>query len=404
VPAVVSSSITAVLDRLGPLTLQQTADLRGYVRQVTDPRDARGVRHSLAAMLAMAAVAVAAGARSIAAIWEWAADAPQGVLAALGARWDPRRARYVAPSEPALRRVLGLVDGDQLDAVVSAWVLDHCEPAVPTVDSGFAAVALDGKSLRGTFARAGGAGVHLMAGITHHTGIVVGQRLVPRGDSEVTWLAPVLDQVTDLVGVVITADTLHTTRAHARYITGRGGHYVFVAKKQLHRLHNLLHSLDWTAAEQHTRQDTGHGRAEQRTLKVLPTPEEIDFPGAAQAFRITRQRTELASGKQESHTWVGLTDLNAQHATPAQIAVLVRGHWHIENRLHWVRDVTYGEDHSRVRTGTTPRAMASLRNLAISALRMTGATNIAQALRTMARDITRPLRLLGIPYDQPNRL
>ncbi|WP_051115011.1 ISAs1 family transposase [Actinokineospora enzanensis] len=193
-----------------------------------------------------------------------------------------------------------------------------------------------------------------MAGITHHTGIVVGQRLVPRGDSEVAWFAPVLDQVTDLTGMVITADTLHTTREHARYVTGRGGHYVFVAKKQLRRLHDLLRDPDWTSAEFSSSDDIGHGRTEQRSLDLLPAPDEIAFPGAAQVFRITRRRTDHATGKHETHTWVGITDLTAQQATPTQIATLLRGHWHIENRLHRVRDVTYREDPSRVRTGTAP--------------------------------------------------
>jgi hypothetical protein len=110
------------LDRLGRVNLRHAGDLRVCFERIADPRDARGVRHSLAAMLVMAAVAVAAGACSIQAIWEWAADAPQWVLAALGARWDPRRGRYVAPGEATLRRVLGRVDGDHLDAVVSTRV------------------------------------------------------------------------------------------------------------------------------------------------------------------------------------------------------------------------------------------------------------------------------------------
>jgi hypothetical protein len=197
------------------VNLQHSADLRACFEKITDPRDARGVRHSLAAMLVMAAVAVAGGARSIMAIWEWVADAPQWVLRVLGARWDPRRGRYVPPGEATLRRALGLVDGDLLDAVVSAWIQDRCG-SVQTLaeDLPWTAIALDGKSLRGTFARTGGAGVHLMAGITHGTGIVIGQRLVPPGGSEVAWFAPVLDTVADLTGVVITADTLHTTRDH----------------------------------------------------------------------------------------------------------------------------------------------------------------------------------------------
>jgi predicted transposase YbfD/YdcC len=271
---------------------------------------------------------------------------------------------------------------------------------VPAAAGEFAAIALDGKSLRGTFARTGGAGVHLMAGLTHHTGIVIGQHLVPAGGSEVNWFAPVLDHVADLAGVVITADTLHTTRDHARYVLDRGGADVFVVKKQLHRLHDLLHDLDWTRAdnraENRATHDTGHGRTEHRTMDVLPAPDNTNFPGAAQVFRITRERTDHSNDKHEVHTWVGVTSLTAEHATPTQIAALLRGHWHIENRLHWVRDVTYREDHSQVRTGNAPQTMATLRNLAISALRHAGWHNIAQALRHMTRDTARPLTLLGI--------
>lgn len=358
------------------------------------------MRHSLASMLTIAAVAVATGARSVAAIGEWAADAPQSALKVLGARFDPRRARFVAPGEATLRRALVRVDGDDLDAAISAWIGDRTPSG--HVASGSAAsppwvaVAVDGKTLRGTVPRTGGAGVHLLAALTHHGGTVAAQRLVAIGTSEIAWFAPLLDPI-NLTGVVLTADALHTVRDHARYLTGRGGYYVFTVKKNQHRLHDLLHGLDWSPAEAHTTRNTGHGRAEHRVLDVLPAPQTINFPDAAQVFRITRDRTDLSSGKHETHTCFGVTNLTRQPADPACIASLLRGHWAIENRLHWVRDVTYGEDHSRIRTGTAPRAMASLRNLAISALRLTGATNIAQALRRMSRDITRPLNLLGIP-------
>ena len=371
-------------------------------------------------MLTTAAVAVAAGATSVTAIWEWATDASPEVLAVLGTRFDPRRDRFVVPDEATLRRALGLVDGDSLDDAVTAWITDHptwTHPAVPqtavsqTADNQQAdnqqaesqqaesqpvVIAVDGKSLRGTFARTGGAGVHLLAAVTHTTGIVVGQRLVPEGDSEITWFAPVLDHL-DLTGIVVTADALHTTRGHADHLTDHGGHYIFTAKKDKRRLHDLPHDLDWTQAETHTTRDTGHGRVDRRTIEVLPAPEDVNFPGAAQVFRITRHRTHRTSGKHETHTWVGVTSLTAWQADPARIATYVRNHWHIENRLHWVRDVTYREDASRLRTGNAPRAMATLRNLAISALRHNGWTNIAQGLRHMARTATRPLTLLGIP-------
>jgi hypothetical protein len=120
------------------------------------------------------------------------------------------------------------------------------------------------------------------------------------------------------------------------------------------------------------------------------------FPGGAQVFQVTRYRTDRTTGTRESETVLGITSLTPDQAGPAHIAAYLRGHRQIENRLHWVRDVTYGEDGSRLRTGTAPRAMASLRNLAISALRTAGHANIAAGLRHMARNPTRPLQLLGI--------
>jgi predicted transposase YbfD/YdcC len=398
-------------------------DLRKYLEQVTDPRDRRGVRHSLASMLTIAAIAVAAGARSMAAIGECAAEASQDMLRVVGARYDPRQARFVAPGEATLRRALSGVDGDELDAAISAWILDrttpehttpeHTTPEHTTSDSDasdsdvsapLVAVAVDGKTLRGTVPRTGGAGVHLLAALTHHTGTVVAQRLVPIGTSEIAWFTPLLDTL-DLTGVVLTADALHTVRDHATYLTGRGGHYVFTVKKNQHRLHARLTALRWTKTDRHTTHDTGHHRTEHRTIQVQAAPDNLNFPGAAQVFRITRDRIDRTTGKHETHTWFGVTSLTVELADPARIAFLLRGHWEIENRLHWVRDVTYTEDHSRLRTGNAPRAMASLRNLAISALRLTGATNIAKALRHMARDPDRPLTLLGIPtLTSHNRL
>jgi DDE family transposase len=95
-------------------------------------------------------------------------------------------------------------------------------------------------------------------------------------------------------------------------------------------------------------------------------------------------------------TVYAITNMRAHQARPAQLAAWIRRHWHIENQIHWVRDVTYDEDRSQIRTGTGPQVMAALRNAAIGALRVTGTTNIAAANRHHARDSARPLALLGI--------
>jgi predicted transposase YbfD/YdcC len=119
------------------------------------------------------------------------------------------------------------------------------------------------------------------------------------------------------------------------------------------------------------------------------------FPGARQAVQIKRRRTDHKTGKTTVKTVYAVASLSAEQATPAQLARLVRGHWTIET-LHYIRDTTFAEDASQVRTGNTPRAMATWRNLAIGALRAAGAKNIAAGLRHNARDPHRPLALLGL--------
>ena len=122
----------------------------------------------------------------------------------------------------------------------------------------------------------------------------------------------------------------------------------------------------------------------------------LDFPYAAQVFTIRREVTEMVSRKSRGETVHGLSSLPVERATPARLLALSRGHWTIENRLHWVRDVTFDEDHSRVRTGAGAQVMASIRNLAISLLRLAGARYIAPALRHCARSDPQTLRLIGL--------
>jgi len=121
-----------------------------------------------------------------------------------------------------------------------------------------------------------------------------------------------------------------------------------------------------------------------------------DFPYAAQVFCLKRSITDLKGHPLRSETVYGITSLSPAKADPARLLSLNRSHWSIENALHWVRDVTFDEDRSQVRKLSGPQVMASLRNLTISLLRMAGAENIAQALRSCAWNKNLPLRLLGI--------
>jgi predicted transposase YbfD/YdcC len=139
----------------------------------------------------------------------------------------------------------------------------------------------------------------------------------------------------------------------------------------------------------------GHGRVETRSIAVVslhprPDPGGEFFPHAAQAIKVVRRRRALGSRKWTTVTVYAITSLTAMQADPVLLARWLRGHWAIE-ALHWVRDVSFDEDRSQVHTSNGPQVMAALRNLVITALRLLGITNIAQALRHHARDPQRPL-------------
>jgi 3-oxoacyl-[acyl-carrier protein] reductase len=144
----------------------------------------------------------------------------------------------------------------------------------------------------------------------------------------------------------------------------------------------------------HTSTDRAHGRIEQRSLKVVTVSAGILFPHARQAIQITRKTRQLNSTKWTTEIAYAVTSLTAEQAATRDLATWIRSHWHIENRLHWVRDVILDEDRSQIRTSNGPRVMASLRNIVISTLRIDGVTNIAQALRHHAGDHYGPAQLL----------
>jgi Transposase DDE domain len=135
--------------------------------------------------------------------------------------------------------------------------------------------------------------------------------------------------------------------------------------------------------------------APRRTLKVTAVAAGLRFPHAAQAIAITRRTRPLPAGKWRTVTVYAITSLTAAQASPADLAGWIRGHWRIE-ALHHTRDVTYGQDHSQARTGNGPQVMASLRNLAIGILKLTGTGNIAAACRRHGSDATRTLATLGL--------
>lgn len=421
-PAYASSPIRAVLDRVGPPpTDSDTADgdkascadgdgqsvpvgLLEVLAAVADPRARRGRRHEVGAVLSIAVGAVLAGARTYVAIAEWGQDLTVTARVRLGLRRHP-------PSESTIRRVLQRMDAEALDQVVCAWLTVGAQPAtapailplaVPAVSAVPApqprlrpVIAVDGKTARGA-RQPDATQTHLFAAFDHTSGVVLGQTVVDAAagkTSELGAFAPLLDRI-PIAGAVITADALHTQRGHVEYLHTRGAHYVLTVKGNQPRLHAQLAGLPWRAIPAvDVTHDKGHGRVEKRTLKLAAVTTGIGFPHARLAIQVIRRRRPIR-GRWHTETVYAITDLDWRDVSAARLAEIIRGHWGIENRLHWIRDVVLAEDHSQIRTGAGPAVMATLRNLAVSLHRLHGATNIARACRRVARHPHRVLDLL----------
>lgn len=391
-PAHPSSRMPSCLRQLGdasgPALLETATDLPSYLAAVPDPRARRGIRYPWTALLTAAAAAVLAGAASITAVGEWVADAPQRVLALLGFRPDPLTGLIRPPHATTIRLVLAAADGDALDRAIGDFLTERKAPA-----PGRKVIAVDGKTLRGS-RTAGRTATAVIAAMTH-SGQVLAQQQIDSRSNEIPAFAPLLDDI-DLTGAVITADALHTQHDHAAYLHGRRAHYLAVVKRNHPQLHERVRRLPWRdVGLDHIERTRAHHRDEIRRLKTAAFA-HIEYPHARQALQVVRWRRDLGSGKLTIERIYLVTSLPPGAADGSELAAWIRGHWHIENQLHHVRDRTFHEDASKIRTRNLPRVMAGLRNLAIGVHRQDGHTNIAAALRHTARNHLRPLTALGL--------
>ena len=353
-------------------------DLLSLLATVPDPRDPRGRQHQLAAILAVGLAAVLAGARSFVAIGEWVAHQPTHALAELGVGGR-------GPGESTIRRAFGRLDADALDLVLGAYLWTRT-----TVTDGRRVIALDGKTVRGARTRTTTA-PHLVAAYDHSAGTVLGQVAITAKSNEIPAVQGLLG-LFDLNGAVVTVDAMHTQTDTANLITAAGGDYVFTVKGNQPTLHAACKNLPWAKVTAHRTSTTGHGRRATRTTKVVTAPAWVDFASATQIAQL--RRTVTRAGKRTVEVVYLITSADHLAAPPATLAAWVQGHWGIENKLHWIRDVTYDEDRSQIRTGNAPQVMATLRNTAISLLRLSGWDNIAAGLRHHARAPDNPIKLL----------
>lgn len=359
---------------------------------VPDPRAARGKRYPWPLLLVLISAALASGQPHGRAISQWVREHADTLRSAL----DWQTAHW--PSEATLRRVLRAVDVDALEGCLSQVLL-------PSVAGHTALVgqAIDGKTVRGALAH--DQWVHLVS-LVQHSGAVLTQMAVADKANEVV-AAPLLVAGRDLTGTVTTMDALLTQRTFAEQIRQQGGHYLMVAKDNQPELTVAIATLfddpPWLTDERereyavaHT-VEKGHGRIETRTLEASPSLNDwLDWPEVGQVLRRTCRRVHQHTGLVEEAVMLGFTSVPFDPRRVAQIEGYWRGHWGIENRVHYVRDETMREDRGQAHTGATAHACAALRNAVLTQLRLHGWTNIADALRHYNAAPRRALALIGV--------
>jgi predicted transposase YbfD/YdcC len=294
------------------------------------------------------------------------------------------------------------LDCQAFDIAVGAWadgLLSHVEG-----DGALAAIAVDGKTLRGTLGHADVPSLHLLAAVSHRLGLSRGQVPVEAHTTESTAILSLLKTI-DLTDWLVTTDAFFTKRKVAKAILEQDGDYLMVVKQNAPL---MLEDIAYLFSEpEHlvhlaTAQTTNlHGdRIEIRRLWASSDlADYVDWPEAQQVLRLDRTVIHKATGKQYQETSYAVTSLSSDRATASQLLRAWRGHWQIE-ALHWVRDVTFGEDLSQVRTGGAPQIMASLRNITVGLMRWAGYDNLAAACRRHAAHPHEALRLLCLPAGE----
>jgi predicted transposase YbfD/YdcC len=238
--------------------------------------------------------------------------------------------------------------------------------------------------------------------VSHKLGVTLTQQAGEHSTDEMRIIQEALQNLI-IEGRVFTMDALNAQRNTAETITQEGGDYVMIAKGNQPSLLDDVktvfdgpcsHLLHKSCAQT---LDMGHGRIEERYLTASDELSDYsDWPGLEQVFQLTRRTIMKKTGEVREETVYGVTSLTPQQADPERLLELVRCHWHIENRSHWVRDVTFGEDGSQVRCGNIPQVMAAIRNTAIGLMRWLGYTNIASACRYFAAQPWDALEAIGI--------
>jgi predicted transposase YbfD/YdcC len=374
--------------------------LYACLQTIPDHRHRRGVRYPLASLLMIGVLAKLAGQDSSRAMAHWAQLRTHELSQLFHLK------RECMPHYSTWSRVLGQgVEPSEVEEIVGQFF----RQAIRTTrhKRGSIQLAIDGKTLRGTIPLGETEGVHLLAAYLPQQGVVLAQMNVEHKGREITFAPTLLRQI-DLRGVVGSSDAMFDRRSLSSKIVQAHGDYLWTVKENEKGFYQDIEVLfqphrkrAGTSAppmdfRRSSTVEKGHGRLDKRSIIVSSLLADYsDWPELAQVFKLERQSTN-ALGITQTQVRYGVSSLPAHLADPKRLLALTRGHWGIENGLHYRRDVTFHEDHAQLRMGCAPEMLAVLNNIVLGLFARQGETNMAHARRDFAYHLDKVLvRLLA---------
>ena len=367
-------------------------ELRTRFTKLTDRRQNQGKIYPLSYLLIIILLAKLSGQHTPAGIAEWIRLRQMELLRALAIHWPP------APSLNTIRRTLA-------DSVLAAELQAVCHQFLHETYGGQQTelVTIDGKTMRGTIAKGNTQGVHVLSAYLPEEGVTLAQELVANNENEIV-AAPRLLAKVDLHQKVVSGDAMFAQRELSVEVKARGGDYLWFVKENQPALHSDVQRFfeepqtrpGWSRPpllqSSASQTNKGHGRLEQRTLTaVVDETAYLNWPAAAQVFKVERRAQCLRTGNWSQETRYGVTSLTPDQAPAGHLLQLTRNHWGIENGLHYRRDATLREDQLRMKHSNQAQATAVLNNFIIGLARKLGFRNLASAQRSFDAAISSAL-------------
>jgi predicted transposase YbfD/YdcC len=346
-----------------PMTSSDSAAFHDHFQDLHDPRVERTRKHPLINIVFIAVCGVLSGANSFASIHEFACDRRD---------WFARYLdlRNGIPSDDTIGRVLARLDPGAFEKCLLSWIQAVHEVTANRL------IPIDGKTVRGSYDRRDGkAAIPMVSAWASENKLSLGQVVVREKSNEITAI-PELLQLLDVSGALVTIDAMGRQKEIAAKIRERGGDYVLAVKLNQPTLHEQVSRAVTTALEgegasddEHHTEEKGHGRRETRAYAILPAPEAVDPEGQWRDLRavgVTFSERVDSRGREslEARYYILSALLSAE-----EFAGAVRGHWGIENSLHWQLDVSFREDECRVHRDHAPANLSVIRRFALGLLK-----------------------------------